>query len=140
MYYVKELLTNPDTDYNSLCVMVVAVSTFMQPQWVVPSKKPKDLEIGWKEICENSVCFTSPSRKTQKRMSDFSGLVSMEMATEISHSLINSSTFNTSVCILHMLRIIKIFWSIFLVLVHIIPCFVKVLWILMHYYSIHLLC
>ena len=69
----------------------------MQPQWIVPSKKPKDLEIGWKEICENSVCYTSPSKRTQKRMSDFSGLISTEVATEISHGLINPSVINSDV-------------------------------------------
>ena len=76
----------------------VAVSTFLQPQWIVPSKKPKDLEIGWKEICENSVCYTSPSKRTQKRMSDFSGLISTEVAAEISHGLINPSAINSDVC------------------------------------------
>ena len=55
----------------------------------MPSKNPKDLEIGWKEICENSVCFIPQNKKSQKRVSDFSGLVSTRIVGEIRYNLMN---------------------------------------------------
>lgn len=73
---------------------IVAVSTFLQPRWIVPSKKPKDLEIGWKEICDNNALgMMSQTRRSQKRISDFSGLISTEMVAEFKHNLINQSSF-----------------------------------------------
>ena len=65
----------------------------MQPRWIVPSRKPKDLEIGWKEICDNSGYLVSQEKNAQKRMSDFSGLISTEMAAKIKHNLMYQSSF-----------------------------------------------
>ena len=65
----------------------------MQPRWIVPSKKPKDLEIGWKEICDNSLHLMTLTKKSQKRISDFSGLISTEMAAKLKHDLMYQSSF-----------------------------------------------
>ena len=65
----------------------------MQPRWIVPSKKPKDLETGWKEICDNSVYLMSQTKTSQKRISDFSGLISTEMAAKLKHDLMYQSSF-----------------------------------------------
>ena len=65
----------------------------MQPRWIVPSKKPRDLETGWKEICDNSVYLMSQTKTSQKRISDFSGLISTEMAAKLKHDLMYQSSF-----------------------------------------------
>ena len=65
----------------------------MQPRWIMPSKKPKDLEIGWKEICNNSQYLMPQTKMPQKRISYFSGLISTEMATKLKHDLMYQSCF-----------------------------------------------
>jgi len=90
----------------------IADSTFLQPRWVVPSTKPKDLETGWKELYDNSVNLVSHIGKSVKRASDFSGLISTEIATGYECSLMNQSSFVNStnvrryICVyIHMLEI-----------------------------------
>ena len=65
----------------------------MQPRWIVPSRKPRDLETGWKEICDNSVHLMSLTKTSQRRISDFSGLISTEMAAKLKHDLMYQSSF-----------------------------------------------
>ena len=71
----------------------LAISSFMQPRWIVPSKKPKDLETGWKEICSNSLYLMPHTKKPQKTISDISGLISTETAAKIKHNLMYESSF-----------------------------------------------
>ena len=80
-------------NYYYACNVNLAIASFMQPRWIVPSRKPKDLEIGWKEICDNSAYLISQEKKEQKRMSDFSGLISTEVAAKIKHNLMYQSSF-----------------------------------------------
>lgn len=75
-------------------INAVAVSTFLQPRWIVPSKKPNDLETGWKEICDNSLFLMSQTKRAQKRISGYSGLLS----TEIEYDLMHQISFD-NVCI-----------------------------------------
>ena len=78
-------------DHNTIC-HIIAMSSFLQPRWMVTSAKPKDLEDGWKQICNNADMSLLGTRhfKSQKRLSDFSGLVSTQIRIEFENNLVSS--------------------------------------------------
>ena len=58
---------------------------------MITSVKPKDLEDGWKRICNNTDMLLSTQHfKAQKRLSDFSGLVSTEIRVELENNLVST--------------------------------------------------